>query len=53
MRVIIGTNLSKEDQQLVEQYIQLLKCKGVYMYKYTNPFARFQETELPPQKDFI
>ena len=45
-------DLCEQDEQLVSDYLELLKRKGVYMYEYMNSFDRFQETQLPEQENF-
>jgi len=45
--------LSLEFKDLQPFQLALLKKKGVYPYSYMDSLNRFEETKLPPKKEFF
>ena len=35
-----------------EEVFRLIRCKGVYPYKYMDSWKKFEETSLPPKMHF-
>ena len=53
-KFIFTTNFFKERYPNINnEDLKLLLKKGVYPYEYMDNFNKFQDTELPPIKNFI
>jgi len=49
---ISPSNMKYTSQEFQNKKLKLMKRKGVYPYGYMNSFDKFNDTALPPKKEF-